>query len=39
VLIVATVIALLMWKPFVKLHSRLQIALVETLAEDKGVQH
>ena len=34
-LVAAAVLAVLLWDRFVKLHSRLQIALIETL-EDKN---
>ena len=33
ILLSAAVLAALLWKPFVRLHSRLQIALFETLDE------
>jgi CPA2 family monovalent cation:H+ antiporter-2 len=36
VLIGAAGLTALLWKPFVKLHARLQIALFKTLEEDKG---
>jgi CPA2 family monovalent cation:H+ antiporter-2 len=36
VLIGAAILAGLLWKPFVKLHARLQIALFKTLEEDKS---
>jgi CPA2 family monovalent cation:H+ antiporter-2 len=36
VLVGAAVLTALLWKPFVKLHARLQIALFKTLEEDKG---
>jgi CPA2 family monovalent cation:H+ antiporter-2 len=36
VLVGAAVLTALLWKPFIKLHARLQIALFKTLEEDKG---
>jgi CPA2 family monovalent cation:H+ antiporter-2 len=36
VLVVAAGLAALLWKPFVQLHARLQIALFKTLEDDKG---
>ncbi|RJG06966.1 cation:proton antiporter [Noviherbaspirillum cavernae] len=39
ILIAATVLTFILWKPFVKVHARLQIALFETLNEDKNAQH
>jgi CPA2 family monovalent cation:H+ antiporter-2 len=36
VLVAAAGVAALLWRPFVKLHARLQIALFKTLEEDKG---
>jgi CPA2 family monovalent cation:H+ antiporter-2 len=36
---VAAVLAALLWKPFVRLHSRLQIALFETLDEEPDKKH
>jgi CPA2 family monovalent cation:H+ antiporter-2 len=38
-LVAAAILCALLWKPFVKLHVRLQVALIETFQADKDAAH
>ncbi|MDR6356410.1 hypothetical protein Q3H58_003081 [Pseudomonas psychrotolerans] len=37
--VVAVVVIAVLWRWFIRVHSRLQIAFIETLEQDKGGQH